>query len=51
MSCRRSPLRVSKNRVPAIGIKDAKPWACTGEKNEMVGSRSSTDSLKNHKND
>ncbi|WP_157957437.1 hypothetical protein [Ignatzschineria indica] len=51
MSCRRSPLRVSKNHVPAIGIKDAKLRACTGEKNEMVGSRPSTDSLKNHKND
>ncbi|WP_157957438.1 hypothetical protein [Ignatzschineria indica] len=51
MSCQRSPSRTSKNHVPAIGIKDAKPRACTGEKNEIVGSHPSTDSLKNHKND
>ncbi|WP_157957436.1 hypothetical protein [Ignatzschineria indica] len=47
MSCQRSPSRTSKNHVPTIGIKDAKPRACTGEKNEMVGSRLSTAPLKN----
>ncbi|WP_157957440.1 hypothetical protein [Ignatzschineria indica] len=51
MSCRRSPLRVSKNHMPAIGIKDAKRRACISEKNEMVTSLPLTDSLKNHKND
>ncbi|OYQ80612.1 hypothetical protein B9T19_05060 [Ignatzschineria sp. F8392] len=31
------------------GIKEANWRACIGEKNDIVGSRRSTDSLKNHK--
>ncbi|OYQ80613.1 hypothetical protein B9T19_05065 [Ignatzschineria sp. F8392] len=30
-------------------IKDANQRACTGKKSDIVGSRRSTDSLKNHK--
>ncbi|WP_133243546.1 hypothetical protein [Ignatzschineria cameli] len=45
LSCRRSLSHSSINLTPANGIKDAKPRACTGKKNEMVGSRRSTTPL------
>ncbi|WP_133243737.1 hypothetical protein [Ignatzschineria cameli] len=64
MSCRRLPLHTSKNRMPARGAlnprqllrnssafpsaEGASRRACSGEKNEMVGSRLSINSLKNH---
>ncbi|MDM1545251.1 hypothetical protein HX037_05060 [Ignatzschineria indica] len=45
--CRISLSRTSQNYVPAVSIIEAKPRACTGEKNEMVGSRPSNNFLKN----
>ncbi|WP_157954939.1 hypothetical protein [Ignatzschineria cameli] len=45
--CRISLSRASENSAPAIGIIDAKLRACGGEKSEMVGSRPSTNLLKN----
>ncbi|GGZ86026.1 hypothetical protein GCM10007161_17170 [Ignatzschineria indica] len=36
------------NYAPAVGIEDAEWRACTGEKIEMVGSRNSTNFLKNN---
>ncbi|WP_133243724.1 hypothetical protein [Ignatzschineria cameli] len=47
MSCRISPLRASKNHAPARGIEDAILRACSSNKNEIVGSRGSVNSLKN----
>ena len=42
--------KLSHSIVIILGIEDAEWRACSGEKNEIVGSRRSIDSLKNHKN-